>query len=54
MGNIIDGKELAKEIKDEISQEVLKIKEKGITPKLAVIMVGDDAASKVYDGKRNQ
>ena len=48
MSNIINGKELAKEIKDSLKQEVIKIKEKGIMPKLAVIMVGNDAASKVY------
>lgn len=48
MSNIINGKEVAKEIKDLLKQEVFKIKEKGIRPKLAVIMVGNDAASKVY------
>ena len=48
MSNIIDGKELAKEIKDSLKEEVVKIKEKGIIPKLAVIMVGNDPASKVY------
>lgn len=48
MSNIIDGKQLAIEIKDKLKEEVIKIKEKGITPKLAVIMVGEDQASKVY------
>ncbi len=45
---IIDGKQLAKDIRINLKQEVDKLKEKNILPKLAVIMVGDDKASKVY------
>lgn len=45
---IIDGKELAKKIRGELKLEVDNLKREGINPKLAVIMVGDDAASKVY------
>ena len=48
MAEIINGKELAKNIRLELINEVSKLKEKGIIPKLAVIMVGDDKASKVY------
>lgn len=48
MAIIISGKEVSKEIRGEISKEVLELKEKGITPGLAVIIVGDDPASKVY------
>lgn len=48
MGNIIDGKELAKKIRGNLKIEVDELKRKGINPKLAVIMVGDDSASKVY------
>lgn len=48
MAEIINGKELAKNIRLELKNEVSKLKEKGIIPKLAVIMVGDDKASKVY------
>lgn len=48
MANIIDGKSLAQKIRLELKDEVLKLKNKGINPKLAVIMVGDDKASKVY------
>ena len=48
MAVIIYGKELAKNIRLELKNEVSKLKEKGIIPKLAVIMVGDDKASKVY------
>lgn len=48
MAVIIDGKELAKKIRLELKNEVEKLKEKGIVPKLAVIMVGEDKASKIY------
>lgn len=48
MAVIIDGKELAKKIRLELKDEVIKLKESGIFPKLAVIMVGDDKASKIY------
>ena len=48
MAIIIDGKELAKKIRGELKNEVVELKNKGINPKLAVIMVGDDKASKVY------
>lgn len=45
---IIDGKALAQEIRNELKLEVQELKEKGINPKLAVIMVGEDKASAVY------
>lgn len=48
MGNIIDGKELAKKIRGNLKIEVDELKRKGVNPKLAVIMVGDDSSSKVY------
>lgn len=48
MSVIIDGKELAKKIREDLAKEVVEIKKNGINPKLAVIMVGDDKASKVY------
>ena len=48
MAVIIDGKELAKKIRMDLKEEVTELKNKGINPKLAVIMVGDDKASKVY------
>lgn len=48
MAEIIDGKELAKKIRMDLKEEVNELKNKGINPKLAVIMVGDDKASKVY------
>lgn len=44
----MDGKELAKTIRAELKEEVESLKKKGIHPKLAVIMVGEDKASAVY------
>ena len=48
MAIIIDGKELAKKTRQNLKIECDELKSKGITPKLAVIMVGDNPASKVY------
>lgn len=48
MAEIIDGKAVAKKIRKELKKEVEKLKTKEITPKLAVIMVGDNSASQVY------
>ncbi len=48
MAIIIDGKALAKKIRSNLKVECDELKKEGITPKLAVIMVGDDPASKVY------
>lgn len=48
MATIIDGKALAKKTRESLKIECDELKEKGIIPKLAVIMVGDNPASKVY------
>ena len=45
---LINGKELAKKIRGELKIEVDELRRKGIIPKLAVIMVGNDKASEVY------
>lgn len=45
---IIDGKEIAAKKKVEIASEVQKLKEMGITPGLAVILVGNNHASRTY------
>ncbi|MDD6484475.1 MAG: bifunctional methylenetetrahydrofolate dehydrogenase/methenyltetrahydrofolate cyclohydrolase FolD [Clostridiales bacterium] len=42
------GKEVSARIKAELSKEAQKLKEEGINPGLAVIIVGDDPASRVY------
>jgi methylenetetrahydrofolate dehydrogenase (NADP+)/methenyltetrahydrofolate cyclohydrolase len=47
--NILDGATLAKQIRAELAERVAKLKEeRGITPRLAVILVGDDPASVTY------
>ncbi len=45
---IIDGKNLASMIRQNLKNEVEELRKKGIQPKLSVIMVGDDKASKIY------
>ena len=46
---IIDGKKVSAEVMEEVRQQTLKLKEThGITPGLAVVIVGDDPASRVY------
>lgn len=48
MAKILDGKAVSARIKEELKQEVESLKNKGIVPGLAVIIVGDDPASRVY------
>ena len=48
MPKIIDGKEISTQIKDELKEQVSKMKAEGITLCLAVIQVGADPASCVY------
>ncbi|MCZ0704094.1 methylenetetrahydrofolate dehydrogenase (NADP+)/methenyltetrahydrofolate cyclohydrolase [Natronobacillus azotifigens] len=45
---VIYGSELAEQLRIEMKKEVTTLKEKGIHPKLTVILVGDDPASKSY------
>jgi methylenetetrahydrofolate dehydrogenase (NADP+)/methenyltetrahydrofolate cyclohydrolase len=45
---IIDGKALATKVRNEVSKAVLALNKKGITPGLATIIVGTDAASSIY------
>ncbi len=45
---IIDGKKVSSTVKEDVKAETKKLKEQGIVPGLAVILVGDDPASRVY------
>ncbi|MCJ7674716.1 MAG: bifunctional methylenetetrahydrofolate dehydrogenase/methenyltetrahydrofolate cyclohydrolase, partial [Sedimentisphaerales bacterium] len=45
---IIDGNQVAAEMREELKKEVAKLKEQGIVPGLGVILVGEDPASKSY------
>ena len=54
MTTIINGKKVSQKIREELKEECEKIKKQGIIPKLAVIMVGDNPASKVYVRNKNK
>lgn len=54
MAIYLDGKVLAKKIREGLRTEVDDLKEKSIFPKLAVIMVGEDPASLVYVKNKNK
>ena len=45
---ILDGKIMSAELRAEIAQKVRNLKERGVTPGLAVILVGNDPASEIY------
>jgi methylenetetrahydrofolate dehydrogenase (NADP+) / methenyltetrahydrofolate cyclohydrolase len=44
----IDGKAIARQIRDEVAEEVAELVARGVTPGLATVLVGDDPASHVY------
>ena len=48
MAQIIDGKAVSRQVRERVANETAKLKEKGVTPGLAVIIVGEDPASQVY------
>ena len=48
MAQIIDGKRIAEELKEEIAREAAELRRRGISPGLAVVLVGSDPASQVY------
>ncbi|MCD7727969.1 MAG: bifunctional methylenetetrahydrofolate dehydrogenase/methenyltetrahydrofolate cyclohydrolase FolD [Ruminococcus sp.] len=48
MGKIIDGKLISKAVKDDVARETAELKKSGITPGLAVIIVGENPASQIY------
>jgi methylenetetrahydrofolate dehydrogenase (NADP+)/methenyltetrahydrofolate cyclohydrolase len=52
---LIKGSEISKQIKEELKQEVARLKEKhNLVPGLATILVGEDEASKVYVGQKEK
>jgi methylenetetrahydrofolate dehydrogenase (NADP+)/methenyltetrahydrofolate cyclohydrolase len=51
---ILDGKKLSAKIKEEVKKEVEELKKEGITPGLAVILVGNDPASHTYVGMKSK
>lgn len=52
MAKILSGKEVSARIKEKLKAEVAALTEKGVTPGLAVVIVGNDPASKVYVGRK--
>lgn len=54
MAQIIDGKKISKEIKDELKNKVAEYKAQGVEIALAVIQVGKDPASTVYVGNKKK
>ena len=51
---IIDGKHISNVVKEELISQVEDLKEKGVHPGLAVVLVGDNPASKVYVGSKKK
>ncbi|MCJ0763608.1 bifunctional methylenetetrahydrofolate dehydrogenase/methenyltetrahydrofolate cyclohydrolase FolD [Variovorax terrae] len=51
---LIDGNAVAKQLRADVAQRTAALKTRGVTPGLAVILVGEDPASQVYVGKKVQ
>lgn len=54
MAKLINGKEISAAVKQRIAGEVELLKRQGVTPGLAVIIVGNDPASEVYVGSKER
>ena len=54
MTQMIDGKKISQEVKDELKEKVAALKAQGKTFTLAVIQVGADPASSVYVGNKKK
>src|SRR5205814_1064649 len=48
MGNLIDGRAVAEKVYVDLRSQIAELKAKGVTPGLAVVLVGDDPASRAY------
>lgn len=48
MAKLIDGKAVSAEVKTRVAEETARLKAQGIAPGLAVVLVGDDPASRIY------
>src|SRR5947209_7928677 len=53
-GNLIDGRAIAAQFQRELAARVAELKNRGIIPGLAFLRVGEDAASKVYVGRKEK
>ena len=54
MAELIDGKKISQNLKDEVKAQVAELKAKGVEVTLAVILVGNDPASTVYVGNKKK
>src|SRR5256884_3544164 len=48
MGNLIDGRTVAEKVYVDLRSQIAELKAKGVTPGLAVVLIGDDPASRAY------
>ncbi len=53
-GNLIDGRAIARQLLDELAGRVAALRARGLQPGLAFVRVGEDPASKVYVGRKEQ
>jgi methylenetetrahydrofolate dehydrogenase (NADP+) / methenyltetrahydrofolate cyclohydrolase len=51
---ILDGRAVSAAIRSEVSERVRALSEKGVTPGLAAVLVGDDQASRIYVGAKHK
>lgn len=54
MATLIDGKTIAKKIEEQTSARVAALKKRGVSPKLAVVLVGDDNPSHTYVRRKQE
>ncbi len=54
LDNLIDGRAIAAQIQQELAGRVAGLKQRGVTPGLAFVRVGEDPASKVYVGRKEK
>jgi len=52
--NLIDGRAIARQLQGELVQRIEALKARGVQPGLAFVRVGEDAASKVYVGRKEK
>jgi len=53
-GNLIDGRLVAAQIQNELTQRIATLETRGVQPGLAFVRVGEDPASKVYVGRKEK
>jgi methylenetetrahydrofolate dehydrogenase (NADP+)/methenyltetrahydrofolate cyclohydrolase len=52
--NVVDGRAIAAQIQQELAVRIAALKQRGVTPGLAFVRVGEDPASKVYVGRKEK